>query len=81
VEEIEILSDAGPDTKPRAYGDFSPGDMLKARLGNIEHSLRALEHVPGTFEEKLKAYRQLLEENDEYLFYALRRDGNGTDEG
>jgi len=79
MEEIEILSDAGPNqgqvsmgtTKHRPYGELAPGDVLSARLRNIEHSLKALQFVDGDFEQKLKAYRQLLEENDEYLFEGL----------
>jgi len=79
VEEIEIMSEAGHDSKQRAYRDFSPSDVLSARLRNIEHSLKVLEHVDGDFEQKIKAYKQLLDENDEYLFEGLRRSGTADE--
>jgi hypothetical protein len=46
-------------------------DVLMAQMSNVKSSVRALRYVEGTWEQRLKAYRELLEENEDYIFRSL----------
>ena len=46
-------------------------DVLMARMSNVKSSVRAIRYIQGSWQERLKAYRQLLEENEDYILHGL----------
>jgi hypothetical protein len=71
VQKIVLLDEELAPVNPQYGGELTVKDVLMAQMSNVKSSVRALRYVEGTWEQRLKAYRELLEENEEYLLNGL----------
>jgi len=66
VEKIVLLEE---EPAQPAYPDrFTPNEILMARMSNVKSSIQALPYLEGTLAQRFRLYKQLLRENEEYLF-------------